>query len=34
MRNEKSYWRKWYLGVIIILLLQLVMYYFITVCYQ
>jgi hypothetical protein len=34
MRNEKSYWRKWYLGVIIVLLLQLVMYYFITVCYQ
>ena len=34
MSNEKSYWRKWYLGVIIILLLQLVMYYFITVCYQ
>ena len=34
MQSEKSYWRKWYLGVIIILLLQMVIYYFITVCYQ
>lgn len=34
MHNEKSYWRKWYLGVMIALLLQVLMYYFITVCYQ
>ncbi len=34
MSYEKSYWRKWYLGVIIVLLLQMMAYYFITVCYQ
>ncbi len=34
MRDEKSYWKKWYLGVIIVLLLQMMAYYFITVCYQ
>ena len=34
MHNEKSYWRKWYLGVIIVLLLQMMVYYFITICYQ
>jgi hypothetical protein len=34
MQSEKSYWRKWYWGVAIILLLQMMVYYFITIYYQ
>jgi hypothetical protein len=30
MQNEKTYWRKWYLIVFAFLLLQIVLYYFIT----
>ncbi len=34
MQGEKSYWKKWYWGVTIILLLQMLIYYFITVYFQ
>jgi len=30
MDKEKSYWNKWYLGVFLFLLLQAVIFYFIT----
>jgi hypothetical protein len=30
MENEKSYWNKWYLGVLLFLLVQIAIYYFIT----
>jgi hypothetical protein len=30
MSNEKSYWRNWYIAVLLFLLLQIVIYYFIT----
>jgi hypothetical protein len=30
MENEKSYWNKWYLGVLLFLILQVVLFYFIT----
>ncbi len=31
MENEKSYWNKWYLGVFLFLLLQVIFFYFITI---
>lgn len=34
MDNEKSYWAKWYAGVVIVLLLQVMAYYFITLFYH
>ncbi len=30
MEYEKAYWKKWYLAVLLFLLLQIVVYYFIT----
>jgi len=30
MNGEKSYWKKWYIGVIVFLLLQIGFYYLIT----
>ena len=30
MQNEKSYWTKWYLAVFLFLVLQIIMFYFIT----
>jgi len=34
MQNEKSYWNKWYTGVIVFLVLQVVLYYLITSHYK
>ena len=34
MKNEKSYWSKWYLGVFLFLLVQVAIYYFITIQFQ
>lgn len=34
MKNEKSYWSKWYGVVLLFLLMQVILYYFITVTYQ
>lgn len=31
MQNEKSYWRKWYIGVLLFLAAQIVLFYWITV---
>jgi hypothetical protein len=30
MQKEKSYWRNWYIIVFVFLVLQIVLYYFIT----
>jgi hypothetical protein len=30
MKNEKSYWRKWYFGVLLFLAVQIIVFYFIT----
>lgn len=30
MDKEKSYWKKWYVGVFLFLLIQIAIYYFIT----
>lgn len=30
MNDDKSYWKKWYLGVSLFLLIQIAVYYFIT----
>jgi hypothetical protein len=30
MQNEKSYWNTWYLGVFIFLVIQIVLFYWIT----
>jgi hypothetical protein len=34
MKNEKSYWNKWYLGVLLFLLVQVAIYYFITMKFK
>lgn len=34
MKEGKKYWYKWYAGVLLFLLLQIVIYYFITVYFQ
>lgn len=34
MQNEKKYWRNWYLGVLAFLMLQIVLYYFITLHFK
>ncbi len=34
MQKEKSYWARWYIGVILFLLLQVALYYFITINYK
>jgi hypothetical protein len=31
MQNEKSYWNTWYLAVFIFLMLQIIIFYLITV---
>lgn len=30
MQNEKKYWIKWYIALLVFLVLQIVLYYFIT----
>jgi hypothetical protein len=30
MNNEKTYWRKWYIGVLLFLMLQIIFFYLIT----
>ena len=30
MQNEKAYWNKWYLAVLMFLILQIIIFYFIT----
>ena len=30
MKNEKSYWRKWYFSVLLFLIAQITIFYFIT----
>lgn len=34
MEQEKSYWKKWYLGVFFFLLFQVVAYYCITLYFK
>jgi hypothetical protein len=34
MQDEKSYWNKWYLGVLLFLILQVIVFYFITKQYH
>ncbi len=34
MQNEKRYWNKWYLAVFAFLILQIVLYYFITIHFR
>ncbi len=34
MQNEKSYWNKWYIGVLLFLVLQVALYYLITRHYK
>jgi hypothetical protein len=34
MKNDKTYWRKWYLGVLSFLLLQILVYYLITMHFK
>ena len=34
MQNEKSYWNKWYAGILLFLLIQVVFYYLITIYYK
>ncbi len=31
MKNERSYWNKWYVGVFLFLLLQVILFYLITI---
>jgi hypothetical protein len=31
MQNEKSYWNKWYLSVLMFLILQIIIFYLISV---
>ncbi len=31
MQNEKAYWNKWYLAVLMFLILQIIIFYLITV---
>ena len=33
MHNKNKYWRKWYIGVLLVLVLQVILYYFITISY-
>ena len=30
MQNERSYWNKWYLAVLLFLVLQVIIFYFIS----
>ncbi len=30
MQNERSYWNKWYIAVLLFLIIQVVFFYFIT----
>jgi hypothetical protein len=30
MQKEKTYWNKWYIALLIFLILQIILYYFIT----
>ena len=32
--NSTSYWRKWYIGVAVFLLIQVVLYYLITIYFH
>jgi hypothetical protein len=34
MHNEKTYWRKWYAAVLLFLLLQVALYYCITIHFK
>jgi hypothetical protein len=34
MQNERSYWNKWYLAVLVFLVLQIIIFYFITKQYS
>ena len=34
MQNEKSYWNRWYAGVLLFLLVQVILYYGITIYYN
>jgi len=34
MQNEKSYWNKWYLLVFLFLVLQIIIFYFVTVTFK
>jgi len=31
MQNEKSYWNKWYIAVLVFLVVQIIIFYLITV---
>lgn len=31
MQNEKSYWNKWYIAVLLFLIVQIIIFYLITV---
>lgn len=30
MKTDRKYWNRWYLGVILFLIVQIIVYYFIT----
>jgi len=30
MQKEKAYWNKWYITLLIVLIVQIILYYFIT----
>ena len=34
MKNEKLYWNKWYLGVFLFLVVQIIIFYLITVTFK
>jgi hypothetical protein len=34
MQNEKLYWNKWYLAVLMFLILQIIIFYLITVAFK
>jgi hypothetical protein len=31
MQHQKSYWNKWYLGVLLFLIVQIIIFYLITI---
>ena len=33
-KNDKAYWKKWYVAVIVFLLVQVVLYYLITIHFK
>ena len=34
MQNEKSYWNKWYIIVVLFLIVQIIIFYFITIYFK